>query len=558
MSRIKLRIGTKLAALMSLGVIFVIGMLAGQQVGSQWVSRDREIADEQQLSATETLFAASDLRKMQIEAREIRLSIAQSDVDKALERLRAAADSAIRHIDTAEKSVRANDGQQDFQALKPRVGSFVSAAAELAAAAKDYGDTDSKDRQIRKVSDEINALLEKATRQSIAAAEQGRSDAAKLMARASTLNLGIGVFVIAMLAATAVFGAVSISKPIRRIVKVLNELVDGNKRVEIPYTGRHDEIGDNARAAEAFKEKLVRIEQMEVLQKQDEKAAAERRQAEMRGIAEEFQVAVGKIVEKVSSASTELEQSAVALTKTADNTQHLSTTVAAASEEASSNVNSVAAASEEVAGSVNEIARQVQESSRIANEAVEQAHQTDARIAQLSQAAGRIGDVIKLITGIAEQTNLLALNATIEAARAGDAGKGFAVVAHEVKALAAQTAKATEEIGQQVSGIQTATHESVAAIKEIGATITRVSEIAAAITAAVEKQGSATQEISRNVQQAARGTAEVASSITEVNRGASETGSASAQVLASAQSLSSDSHHLRAEVEKFLATVRAA
>jgi methyl-accepting chemotaxis protein len=200
----------------------------------------------------------------------------------------------------------------------------------------------------------------------------------------------------------------------------------------------------------------------------------------------------------------------------------------------------------------------VQVSSKISAEAVSQAQKTDARITELSNAASRIGDVVKLITAIAEQTNLLALNATIEAARAGEAGRGFAVVAQEVKALAAQTAKATDEIGTQISSMQNATHESVAAIKEIGGTIGRIADIASAITIAVEQQGAATQEISRNVQQAAMGTAQVASNITDVSRGASETGSASSQVLGSAQSLARDSGRLRAEVEKFVNTVRAA
>jgi methyl-accepting chemotaxis protein len=200
----------------------------------------------------------------------------------------------------------------------------------------------------------------------------------------------------------------------------------------------------------------------------------------------------------------------------------------------------------------------VRESSDIAKEAVGPAQKTDQRINKLAQAATRIGDVTQLITTIAEQTNLLALNATIEAARAGEAGKGFAVVAQEVKQLASQTAKATSEISTQIAEMQAATQDSVAAIKEIGGTIGRISEIATTIASSVEQQGAATHEITRNVQQAASGTAQVANNITAVSDGAAKTGTASADVLTAAHALSDQSKRLRSEVEKFLATVRAA
>jgi methyl-accepting chemotaxis protein len=275
-------------------------------------------------------------------------------------------------------------------------------------------------------------------------------------------------------------------------------------------------------------------------------------------LAATFEADIGSVVETVSSAAGDVENAASVLTRSADSTQQLSTVVAAASEQTSANVESVATASEELAASVREIARQVEESSTIATHAVEQAGLADARVAELSRSATRIGDVVKLITAIAEQTNLLALNATIEAARAGEAGKGFAVVAQEVKALAAQTAKATDEIGKHIAGMQAVTQDSVAAIKEIGTTIDRIATIAAAIAAAVEEQGAATQEIARNVQEAAEGTGQVAANISTVSRGASETGSAATQLLASSKTLAGESSRLRAEMTKFLGTVRAA
>jgi methyl-accepting chemotaxis protein len=351
----------------------------------------------------------------------------------------------------------------------------------------------------------------------------------------------------------------NISRPVVAMSKAMRELAVGNFEVQLPGLDRGDEVGQMAHAVEDFKVQAIAKAERETAEREEKnRELAAARRAELHNLAERFETAVGNIIENVGSASNELENSAIILTKSSAATQQLSTVVAAASEETSANVQSVASSTEEMAGSINEIGRQVAGSNRIANEAVEQAEKTDARIAQLSLAASRIGDVTKLITTIAEQTNLLALNATIEAARAGDAGRGFAVVAQEVKALAAQTAKATSEISTQIAGMQAATQDSVLAIKEISGTIGRVSEIAAAIAAAIEEQGAATQEIARNVQQAAIGSTQVATSIADVNRGAGDTGSASSQVLSSAQLLSNENRRLKAEVVRFLATVRAA
>jgi methyl-accepting chemotaxis protein len=351
----------------------------------------------------------------------------------------------------------------------------------------------------------------------------------------------------------------NISRPVVAMSKAMRELAAGNFEVQLPGLERGDEVGRMAHAVEEFKVQAIAKAEHEAAEREEKnRELAAARRSELHNLAERFEAAVGNIIENVGSASSELENSAVILTRSSAATQQLSTVVAAASEETSSNVQSVASATEQMAGSINEIGRQVAHSNRIANEAVDQAEKTDARIAELSLAATRIGDVTKLITTIAEQTNLLALNATIEAARAGDAGRGFAVVAQEVKALAAQTARATSEISAQIAGMQAATHDSVLAIKEISGTIGRVSEIAAAIAAAIEEQGASTQEIARNVHQAAIGSTQVATSIADVNRGAGDTGSASSQVLSSAQLLSNENKRLKAEVVKFLATVRAA
>jgi methyl-accepting chemotaxis protein len=357
----------------------------------------------------------------------------------------------------------------------------------------------------------------------------------------------------------AFFIARGIIGPLSGLTSGMKELAGGNFGVVLPGLDRKDEVGDMAQAVETFKVKAEEKarDEAEAKVKQD-LVAAKQRKADMIKLADDFEGAVGEIVDTVSSASTELEASANTLTSTAQRAQELTTMVAAASEEASTNVQSVASATEEMTSSVNEISRQVQDSARMAGEAVDQARKTNDRVSELSKAAARIGDVVELINTIAGQTNLLALNATIEAARAGEAGRGFAVVASEVKALAEQTAKATGEIGQQISGIQAATQESVNAIREISGTIEKLSEISSTIAAAVEEQGAATQEISRNVQQAAQGTQQVSSHITDVQRGAGETGSASSQVLSAAKSLSGDSNRLKLEVGKFLNTVRAA
>ncbi len=456
-----------------------------------------------------------------------------------------------RRLSTGTPMVAKIDAFMKFAPLyEQTIAKTLSANDHATKAVKDRADPARV--ELDKILDETIAAMSKQ-----AAEIKDRIDTQEVRSR--TIGIALDAVVVAILIASIVFSYLGVSRPIARLNGAMDQMGKGNLDIEVPGAARNDEIGDMAKAVTVIRENAAREAlAKEEAEKREEVERAARRKARMTKLADEFESAVGNIVETVSSAANELEASASTLSKSAETTQKLSDIVAEASSDASGNVQSVASATEEMAGSIGEIGRQVQESSRIAGEAVKQAERTDARIATLAEAAGRIGDVVKLITAIAEQTNLLALNATIESARAGEAGKGFAVVAQEVKQLASQTAKATDEIGAQIKGMQVATEESVAAIKEISGTIGRISEIASTIAAAVEQQGAATKEIARNVQQAAQGTTQVATNITDVNRGAAETGSASTQVLTSAKSLADESNRLKLEMDKFLDTVRAA
>src|ERR1700737_3929570 len=360
---------------------------------------------------------------------------------------------------------------------------FTTVAQREVALMKDPA-TQSKARELeasgagKKTMDGLRSVVQEmdAEERSLLSVRAAASSAASAQAT-STMVIG-GLLTLALSILGALGATFAITRPIQRITGEMGVLAKGDTSVMISGIERLDEVGQMAQAVQVFKTNAIEVERLRREQQATELRNAEQHKADMKRLADEFEGAVGEIVDTVSSASTQLEASAGTLTATAERSRELTTVVAAASEEASANVQSVASATEEMASSVNEISRQVQESARMANEAVDQARKTNDRVSELSKAAARIGDVVELINTIAGQTNLLALNATIEAARAGEAGRGFAVVASEVKALAEQTAKATGEISQQISGIQSATQESVAAIKEIGETIGRMSEIA--------------------------------------------------------------------------------
>jgi methyl-accepting chemotaxis protein len=378
---------------------------------------------------------------------------------------------------------------------------------------------------------------------------------------AATFELAAQLCLLALAAALGVAAQLAIGRrvinPLHRIRDAMLKVAAGDLSVDAAFTDRKDEIGALSGALATFKQNGIEKARIEEEQRRRH-AEAEARQRVVDGHIAAFENQVRQALESLGGASEQMRAMSGRLAETAERGSKQVKAAQGASEEASSNVETVAAASEELSASIAEISRQVTRAATIAGRAVEETRQTDGTVQGLAETAGRIGEVVKLISDIAGQTNLLALNATIEAARAGEAGKGFAVVASEVKSLANQTAKATEEISAQIVAVQNVTKDAVDAINRIGGTIGEVNAVATSIASAVEEQGAATQEITRNTQQAARRTRDVSENVAGVASGTAETGSAAGGVKEAADALTVQADQLRAQVRDFLDKIRAA
>jgi methyl-accepting chemotaxis protein len=380
------------------------------------------------------------------------------------------------------------------------------------------------------------------------------SDAARL----SFLEaLGLALLVCGLAAGSVLVLLRRVVQPLRALTGSVTRIARGELALAVPGQGRADELGEMAQAVETLRAGSAERREMAAAQQNQQRQQIVRAER-VDGLLRAFEAETAGALRAVASAATEMDATAAGMAEIAASGNQRASSVAGASQQASGNVQTVAAAAEELSASIAEVARQVRDGAARAREASEAAESTDRTVRGLSEAAGRIGDVVQLITGIASQTNLLALNATIEAARAGESGKGFAVVAGEVKSLASQTARATEEIGQQIAAMQGETARTVAAIGAIARMIRELNEATGLVAEAAGQQAEATREIGQAVAQAAAGTEGASRHAAGVSEDAERTGRAAGDVRGAAGELARQAEGLRGQMDHFLTAIRAA
>ncbi|MEI2387110.1 HAMP domain-containing methyl-accepting chemotaxis protein [Breoghania sp. JC706] len=353
------------------------------------------------------------------------------------------------------------------------------------------------------------------------------------------------------------FARRGIARPLVAVSDALVALARGDTSVSVSVTSQ-DEVGRVANAFETFKENMIEVERLRAEAAEEEERIEQEKRETMLRLADELERTVKEIAMQLSAAVEELSTVAIAMADNATRTRERATAVAAASEQASNNVQTVASAAEELSASISEISRQVTRALTLSADSTSQARSSSETVETLSASASKIDEVVRLISDIASQTNLLALNATIEAARAGEAGKGFAVVASEVKNLASQTGKATEDIGNQIQQMQSGSQMTVEAIVGVAKAIATIDEQITGIASSVEEQNAVTAEIARNAGEVAEGSVDISSNISEVSQGATDASAAAEQVRVTVQSLGEQSSLLTRELDRFLTTIRAA
>jgi methyl-accepting chemotaxis protein len=503
-----IRIGIKLAIAAGCSFIMVAAMMFSQWQSNSHIHKSQEDAHRQSEVVMDALDAKASARGMSMGVKDLRLARDTEQMKAADEFFKARHKSLVAFTeDMIQKSFstenqarmklllaeakRYSDAQVEMLRIKAQILAAGSEVARLATLNAEF------DRAVEvslAAAQVMNRQAEEIAKFSRQATKSKIDEAAAVMASSERISLGFTLTIMVTLICTAVFGFVSIARPMVSLVAPLNTISQGNFSIAVPNTQRKDEIGQIAQAVERMADK-VRATILEV-----KLSAREVTNASI----------------EISSATTNLsqrtEEQAASLEETSASMEQISATVKKNAENAQQ-ANASAAQTREVADRGGEVVAKAVEA-----------------MARIEESSRRISDIITVIDEIARQTNLLALNAAVEAARAGEAGRGFAVVASEVRSLAQRSSQAAKDIKDLITNSNSQVKDGVELVNQAGAALTDIVASIKQVAAVVNDIANASLEQSTGIEQVNKALTQM-DEVTQQNSALVEENAATAKTL---------------------------